>query len=60
MTEFLWNWRAAAQRILLTEHGTPWERRFCRRLLMSWKGPVLTSRQEAVLRKIYKKTQEAA
>jgi hypothetical protein len=55
----LWDWRAAADAVLATRRATDWERNFCRSL-RTWRGPVLTARQEETLRKIHLKYYEAA
>ena len=52
-TSFLWDWRKAAQDVLASEPESEWERDFCWSLTARWRGPVLTSRQEATLRRIH-------
>jgi len=49
----LWDWRSAARDILASERETDWERDFCWNLVGRWRGPDLTARQEATLRRIF-------
>jgi hypothetical protein len=51
----LWDWRSAAREILASELGSDWERNFCWSLIARWRGPVLTVRQEATLKRIFEK-----
>jgi hypothetical protein len=53
--DHLWDWRQAAREILASERESEWERSFCWSLVGRWRGPVLTNRQEATLRRIHEK-----
>jgi hypothetical protein len=41
-------WHHMAARILASGNANDWETNFCTRLIESWRGPVLTEKQQAV------------
>jgi hypothetical protein len=47
------DWRQAAEEILISGGPSQWELQFCQSLLAKWRGPILTQRQEQTLKRIH-------